>query len=58
MTLQLSTVAPLEAITRACNSVAGQARTARTWGLFERTAARRKKELRRVGTRRSHSDRA
>ena len=30
MTLQLSTVAPLEAITRACNSVAGQAQTART----------------------------
>ena len=58
MTLQLSTVAPLDAIARACNSVAGQAQTARTWGLFERTAARRKKELRRVGTRRSHSDRA
>ena len=30
MTLQLSTVAPLDAITRACNSVAGQAQTART----------------------------
>ena len=29
MTLQLSTVAPLDAITRACNSVAGQAQTAR-----------------------------
>ena len=28
MTLQLSTVAPLEAIARACNSVAGQAQTA------------------------------
>ena len=28
---------------RACNSVAGQAQTARTWGLFERTAARRKR---------------
>ena len=29
MTLQLSTVAPLDAITRLCNSVAGQAQTAR-----------------------------
>ena len=29
MTLQLSTVAPLEAIARLCNSVAGQAQTAR-----------------------------
>ena len=27
MTLQLSTVAPLDAITRACNSVAGQAQS-------------------------------
>ena len=54
MTLQLSTVAPLEAITRACNSVAGQAQTARTWGLFERTAARRKNAAvakQRAGTR-------